>query len=138
MVTRLHDSQFTKDFAYGDVTLTKPATQEDMKQGIDAWVGGIAFAWRKRRIPLQQYRQISIRAARASGVRTEYDKLLDGSCKAKVYIFQFIDSVVICRVEDIVGCLKHGNYQKRNNPDYETSVIYLDIDDIPHLEISTG
>jgi hypothetical protein len=135
MVTKPLNSQFNKDFEFGEVSLVRPATQEDMKQGIDAWVGGIPFAWRRRRIPLNQYRQLSIRAARTSGALTEYDKLLNGSFKAELYVFQFTDTTVICRVEDIIKILKTGTYEKRNNHDYLTSAIYLNVDAVPHLEL---
>jgi hypothetical protein len=135
MAMRPPNSQFDKDFEYGDVDLVKPATQEDMKQGIDAWVGGIPFAWRRRRISFSQYRQLSIRAARVSGALTEYDKLLNGSFKAKFYVFQFTDSTIICRVDDIIKALKSGAFERRNNHDYATSAIYLRVDDVPHLEL---
>lgn len=135
---KIQNSQFNKDYEFGDVTLIRPATQEDLKQGIDAWVGGIPFAWRRRRIPLSQYRQLSIRAARVSGALTEYDKLLNGSFKPKIYVFQFTDSIVICRVEDIINCLKNGTYEKRNNHDQSTSAIYIRLDSIPHLEVTAN
>ena len=135
MVTTIANSQFNKDFEFGEVALVRPASEEDMKQGIDAWVGGIPFAWRRRRIPLEQYRQISIRAGRISGMPTEYDKLLNGSFKAELYVFQFTDATIICRVADIVNYLKTGAFVKRNNHDFTTTAIYINVDSIPHLEL---
>ncbi len=65
-----------QDLAFGKVIFAKPADAEDSEQGIDAWLGGIPFAWRRRRIPLSQYNEISIRFSVASGGRTEYLDIL--------------------------------------------------------------
>lgn len=124
---------FNKDFVFGQVAFVKPASEEDMEQGIDAWLGGIPFAWRRRRIPLKQYGEISIRYSRISGSRTEYDKLLDGSFKPELFIFQFPDAVVICLTSDIVLCLKEKKYSRKENRDGLTSAVFIKLEDIKHL-----
>lgn len=133
MVMNLRNTEFKRDFAFGEVDFIKPASEDDMKHGIDAWVGGIPFAWRKRRISLRQYGEISIRYSRATGSKTEYDKLLDGSFKALIYIFQFTDEVVICLTADIIRCLKEKKYSQKFNNDSSTSAIYISLKDIKHL-----
>ena len=135
MVTSLRNTEFNRDFAFGEVSFVKPASEEDMKQGIDAWLGGLPFAWRKRRISLKKYGEISIRYSRATGSKTEYAKLLDGSFKALIYIFQFTDAVIICRTSDIVNCLKNKSYTIQSNPDGSTSGCYIKLNNIKHLSI---
>ncbi len=126
-------SNFTKDYSFGEVAFVKPASEEDMKQGIDAWLGGIPFAWRRRRIPSTKYGEISIRHSRLSGARTERDKLLDGSFKALVYIFQFSDGVaVVCLTSDVVACLREKRYTTRENPDGSVGC-YIKLENIRHL-----
>ncbi len=133
MVTKQND--FNKDFTFGEVSFIKPSSKEDMEQGIDGWLGGIPLAWRRRRIPLSQYGEISIRYSRATGNRTEKDKLLDGSFKPQIFIFQFPDAVVICLTADIITCLKAKQYTHQSNKDGLTSAIYIKLEDIKHLVI---
>jgi hypothetical protein len=133
MATKSTD--FNRDFAFGEVAFVKPASEEDMKQGIDAWLGGISFAWRRRRISVLKYGEISVRHSRVSGTKTERDKLLDGSFKAVVYFFQFTDAVIVCRVSDVVGILQRQQYTVQGNPDGATTGCYIKLTDIPHLKI---
>lgn len=135
MVTNQRNTQFNKDFAFGEVNFVKPASEEDMKQGIDAWLGGIPFAWRRRRISLKKYGEISVRYSRRTGNKTEYDKLMDGSFKALIYIFQFTDAVIICLTADIIDCLKSKSYKIQSNPDGSTSGCYINLDNIKHLAL---
>ena len=130
---RLENSDFVKDYTFGEVTFVKPASEEDMEQGIDAWIGGIPFAWRRRRISVNKYGEISVRHSRISGYKTELDKLLDGSFKSLIYIFQFTDAVVICLTSDIVWCLKKKEYTVLSNPDSSTAGCYIKLKDITHL-----
>ena len=136
METKLHS--FSEDFTFGSVDFIKPASNEDMEQGIDAWLGGIPFAWRRRRISLEQYGEISIRYSRESGSRTEYQKLLDSSFKALIFVFQFTDAVVICLTADIIQCLKAKKFVQQANRDGQTSAIYIKLKDIKHLLMERG
>lgn len=131
----MKQTDFSEDFAFGEVDFVKPASEEDMKHGIDAWLGGIPFAWRRRRISIKQYGEISIRYSRATGSQTEYDKLLDGSFQPQIYIFQFTDAIVICKVEDIKDCLVKKHFITRQNPDGKTKACYIKFTALPHLLI---
>ncbi len=131
----MKQTDFSKDFAFGEVDFVKPASEEDMKQGIDAWLGGIPFAWRRRRISLKQYNEISIRFSRVSGSATEYDKILNNNYKALVYIFEFTDALVICKVEDIKDCLVKKHFITRQNPDGKIEACYIKLTALPHLLI---
>lgn len=133
MVTKLENTKFVTDFSFGEVNFSKPAAKEDMEQGIDGWLCGIPFAWRRRRISLKEYGEVSIRYSRITGNKTEYAKLIGGSFKALIYIFQFIDAVVICRTSDIVDCLRCNKFNIQPNKDGTTKACYIKLADIEHL-----
>ena len=133
METKKVNSELADNLAFGEVIFVKPASEEDMMQGIDAWLGGIPFAWRRRRISLKQYGEISIRRSIASGSKTEYDKLLNGDFQALIYIFQYTDAIVICLTKDIVNCIQAGKYSKKDNHNGMTSALYINLQDINHL-----
>ena len=135
METKQINTELAANLVFSELSFTKPAAQEDMEQGIDAWLGGIPFAWRRRRISLKQYGEISIRRTVASGGRTEYHKLLDGSFKAQVYVFQFTDAVVICLTQDIIVFLKTNMGYIKSNKDEITSAYYIPIKSISCLII---
>jgi len=103
---------FNDDFEFGEPGFTRPSSKEDKEQGIDAWIGNIPVAWRKRRISIMKYKQISIRYERASRRKTEKDKILDGTFIPKVYFFQFTDALVICYTSEIKKCLQNRNLYK--------------------------
>jgi hypothetical protein len=124
---------FDIDFAFGEVAFLRPASQEDTQHGIDAWLGGVPFAWRRRRISVDKYGEVSIRHSRLNGADTEYDKLVDGRFRALVYVFQFTDAIVICRTEDIRHYLKGKQFIIQPNRDNATQACYLSLSLLPHL-----
>ncbi len=124
-----------EDLLFGEVNLVKPASKEDMEHGIDAWVGDIPFAWRRRRKPFDKWKQISIRFSRSSGIKTEYEKLLNNKIKALLYVFEFPDALIICSVADIIDCLRKSKFQVVDNLDDKTQVAYIDVANIKHLYI---
>ena len=126
---------FNRDFAFGEVTFVKPASSEDMEQGIDAWLGGIPFAWRKRRISVTKYGEISIRYSRSNNSKTEYAKILDGSFKPQIYLFEFTDAIVICLTTDIYDRLINRDYIVQSNPDNSTTGCYIKLESIKHLMV---
>ena len=134
METKRTNITLEDNLAFGEIKFAKSTPEQDRNQGYDAWLGGIPIAWRRRRIPLGRYGEISIRNTIASGGKTEIDKLLDGSFKAQIYVFQFPDAIVVCRVEDIIGCLKAKKYKQQANKDF-TSAVYIKLKDINHLLI---
>lgn len=133
MEMKQKNSQFPIDYKFGKVRFRKPTPEEDMEQGIDGWINDIPIFWRRRRIPITKYRQISIRESRSSGAKTDYQKFLDGAVKAQVCVFEFLDAVVICLTENIIACLKRKQFEHRDNPNGTTSAIYINLNDIPHL-----
>ncbi len=123
------------NFDFGALVFERSTTVEDMEQGIDGWLGEIPIAWRKRRIPLIQYNEISIRFTTASGNRMEYHKLLDGSFKALLYFFQFSEAIIVCRTEDVIDCLDSYRFTVKQNHDRATSAIYINVNTINHLKL---
>lgn len=112
---------------------------DDMKYGTDYLLGDLRIAYRQRYIPLSKYRQISIRSKVMDGyVKCEIDKILSGVFKAGLYIFEFKDAWVICRISDIADFLK--NHQPDDIiPNFDnnlTSGSYINIDHLPHLIIT--
>lgn len=132
-VSSMSDKQ--KDSEFGQVKLTESTNDEDQHEGIDIWLSRIPFAWRKRRIHSSEHGQISIRYARRSGAKTEFRKLLDGDIKALVYIFEFTDCAIICRVCDIIECLCKGRYEIQYNKDSITAACYINLADLLHLKV---
>ena len=130
---KLTSSEFNRDFVFGKVDFLEPASKEDMEEGIDAWLGGIPFAWRKRRISVKKYGEISIRYSRAGNTKTEYAKILDGSFKPRIYIFEFVDAIIICLTSDIYDRLVNKDYTIQSNPDNSTAACYIELSNIDHL-----
>lgn len=125
-----------RDMAYGQPVMFTTTPDDDMKGNTDLFINNLRVAYRKRRFPLSKYGEISIRANRASGAETEMSKILNGTAKASLYIFEFTDCWVFCKVEDILACLKNPqkHYIKPNN-DAITSACYIKVNDISHLTI---
>lgn len=96
---------------------------------------GISYRWRG--ISLSKYHQISIRAKVENGlIKCEIDKLCNGRTKALLYIFEFKDAWVVCRVADIAEYLKSHKLEIIPNKDTnKTSGCYIDIEKLPHLLI---
>ena len=118
--------------AYGKVTFVEPSDKEDQLEGIDGYISGIPVAWRKRRISILKHKEISIRYSRDTGTPTEFHKLLDGSFKPQLYFFQFTDAIVICKVDDIIDCLKSKKYIVAHNKIDGTEGCYIKTTDIAH------
>lgn len=113
------------------------SVEEDSQEGTDGWVGNLRVATRERHISVSKYRQISIRYLLPSHRDTEVDKILDGRFKALLYIFEFDDAYIVCRISEIKRYLE-CNYSclvVRRNPD-NSEACYIPIDDIQHLFIS--
>ena len=123
------------NFLFGEVNYCKPASGEDIGHCVDAWLGNIPLAWRKRRISIKKWGDISIRyKLEITGTKTEAQKMLDGECWAIFYFFQFTDAIVICKVDDIITCLQDKKFITKLNPDSgRTWGAYIKLADIPHL-----
>lgn len=66
--------------------------RQDTKQGIDMVIPSVTLSLRIRRMSLYhgKYRdQITFRYARNNGMKTEWDKMLNGEYKAKIFFYGF-------------------------------------------------
>jgi len=121
------------DMHYGQLAMLTSTPNGDMKHNIDYIIGDLMVAWRRRRLKLSHYNEVSIRYKRASGTETEMSKILNGKCEAKLYVFEFLDCWVICKVSDIATCLRGKHFKIKLNRDRITSAAYININDLPHL-----
>lgn len=133
MATKQTDLQ--RDMAFGQVALITATPDEDMKENTDYVIGSLRIAYRKRRISVKRYGQISIRESRLSGTQTEREKILKGTSRAHLYVFEYPDAYIICRLADIKKLLQQGKTEVVNNHDGLTRAEYINISDLPHLII---
>jgi len=135
MGMNLINSQLNKDMAFGQRVMLTSMPNDDMKANIDYVIGTLNIAYRRRRLKMNKYGEVSIRNSRASGAKTEKQKILDGECQSQLFIFEFSDGWVICTLAVILDCLqKDKGYTKLNN-DGITSAYYIPIKNIPCLII---
>ena len=128
-------SDFKRDFDFGQRVMLVTTPDQDMKENKDYILGSLGIAYRVRRLRSTTYGQLSIRHSRTNGAETELSKLLSGKTKAQLYIFEFIDQFVVCRVEDIVAFLRENKPEIVTNHDGITRACYIGIDEIPALII---
>lgn len=110
---------------------------EDSREGTDVWIGSTPVALRERNVPLGKYGDISIRY-KTAGYKCEYDKIMDGSFKAILYLFKFTDGVVVCSVSDIKELLQQGKFQVIPNKTDGTEGAYIKITSLPQSLIIRG
>jgi len=126
---------FLDRFEYGKINIKSATDAEDQKEGIDGWIDDdIPMASRKRKKSIAEYGEISIRDS-IYYPNNEYGKLINGKFRSKVYIFGFLDAIVICNVTDIIDCLVSENFRKVPNPDKETWGLYIKLQNIKHILI---
>lgn len=139
METRQTNSPVKRDLEYGQSVMLVTTPDQDVKQDKDYIIGNFGIAWRKRRLNLSKYNQVSIRYSRVSGKPTEFSKIINGEAKAQLYIFEFLDYYIVCRMTDVADCLRQGKYKKVDNHDTEgTAACYINTSDIAHLIIPKG
>jgi len=126
-----------RDIQYGQSIMLVTTPDQDVKQDKDYVIGDFGIAWRKRRRKLTKWGQISIRHSRRSGNPTEFAKILSGQCQSQLYIFEFPDAYVVCKLSDIKACLEtKDKYEIVDNHDAEgTKACYINVKDISHLLI---
>jgi hypothetical protein len=130
------DKGVEDDMRYGQVALITATPDEDMKENTDYRLGSLRVAYRRRRISLKRYGQISIRRARmASGAMTEWHKILNGSSQAHLYVFEFLDAWVVCTLADIREAMEQDRGESVRNNDHATAAYYIEVADLPHLLI---
>lgn len=133
MISPQAAARFSADYGFAIVTSSEPTQAEDCRQGIDLWLGSVPVAYRRRRLLVNRFWDVALRHGRNSGRKTEVAKILDGSCRAELYCFEFIDAWVVCKVADIRDHIRRGHYAVRDGPDGEMATIALD--SLPHLLI---
>lgn len=124
---------FEADYKFGKFEFHNSTNPEDRKEGIDGWIGNMPAATRKFRCNLNTFRQISIRKRKWH--KSEFDKILNGEYKPVLYLYEYIDAYVICKVEDIANCLKTKLFTERPNKDNSTIGCYIDLGLLPSLVI---
>ena len=128
----------SRDMLYGQVGLITSTPDQDMKSNQDCVVGHLGIAYRKRRFKADKYGEISIRSTRGNGVRTEKAKILAGECASQIFVFEFLDCLVICFQADIRTALEQNiGYEQWNN-DHETAAWYIPLKKIRHWRIEKG
>jgi len=126
-------TNYSSDWAFSAAQPSVAGLWEDRNQGTDYSLGDLRIAFRRRRFRVSRFSDIALRHSRLSGRRTEVEKLIDGSCQAHVYIFEFEDVWVIASVAELVAALKAGRYEVRRGPDGSMAVIALST--LPHLKV---
>jgi len=126
-------SNFESDFDYGRINFHNATEDEDKNKGIDGFIGSIKVATRRFRVPLSLYSAISIR--KRFYTKSEFEKILAGTFEAVLYIFEYTDFFVICRVEDIATCLRQKLFTEKPNRDGLTSGCYIQLGLLPYLSI---
>jgi hypothetical protein len=124
------ESIIKDDFNYSTPELLKPSSREDKEEGIDGWICGFPFAYRKRRMP---YDDITIRYKRSSGAKTEYVKILEGTFRAKIFLYEFPDKTVLCSTDSIKRSLEKHLFDVIPNKDGTTFLMTIKLKDVHHL-----
>ncbi len=135
METKPINSKVAKDMVYGQRVMITTTPDADMKENQDYIIGSLGIAYRRRKFKLSRWNEVSIRYLRASGMKTEYQKILDGECKAQLFVWEFLDAWVVSTLADVFDCLSRKvGYSKTNN-DGVTSAYYININNIKHFVI---
>ena len=129
---RLINSNFKDDFAFSKVNFYKASDEEDKRIGIDFWLCDIPVAYRKYRKNCRM--AITIRYKRKSGAKTEYMKILEGSTKAKLFMFDFSDKLIFTTIESIKQALLKHKFETFLNKDKITELAVIKLEDIKCLE----
>jgi hypothetical protein len=122
--------EIREDFNFSSPEFLKPTSEEDMKQGIDGWICGFPFAYRKRR---KSYDDITIRYKRKNGATTEYLKIIDGSFRSPIFIFDFPDKVIICSTASIKRALVNHDFEIIQNTDGMTELAVIKLERLKPL-----
>lgn len=122
-----------EDYEFSWLKIFKSAEKEDKENGIDLWLSNVPTAYRKRRINCPG--DITIRHKRVSGAKTEHIKILEGECKAMLYIFDFLDCLIFVPIESIKRALMNHAFSVIPNKDQKTSLAVINLNDLKYLKI---
>lgn len=126
------NSEFKEDFDFSNPNFFKASDQEDKKYGIDFWIFNIPVAYRKRRIKCPS--DITIRYKRNSGAKTEYIKILDGTFRAKLFVFEFEDKIIFSNLESIKKAILNHQFNIIPNRDKATWLAVIKLENIKYFE----
>lgn len=129
---KLISSKFKDDFAFSKVNFYKASDEEDKKIGIDFWLCDIPVAYRKYRENCRG--TITIRYRRISGAKTECAKILEGSTKAKLFMFDFPDKLIFSSLESIKQALLRGQFKTYPNKDKMSELAAIDLENIKYIK----
>ena len=124
-------TNFKDDFDFSNPNYFKDSDEEDKKQGIDFWICNIPIAYRQRRKKCPD--DITIRYKRPSKEKTEYNKILDGTLKAKLFLFNFEDKIIFSTLESIKSALLNNKFTSYANTD-GTWFVAIDLENIRYFE----
>jgi hypothetical protein len=127
------NSEFKRDFDFSNPNFFKASDKEDKKYGIDFWIFNIPVAHRKRRIQCPS--DITIRYKRNSGAKTEYNKILDGTLRARLFVFEFTDKIIFSNLESIKMALLNKQFNIIPNYDQETSLAVIKLENLKYFEL---
>lgn len=119
---------------YRTINFHNSSEEEDRTSGIDGWIETMAVAGRRMHRSINEYYELSLREV--FGIRSEIDKIKDGSFLATLYIFEFDDAYVITKVDDLRKALKDDLFRMAPNTDGRTAGHYIEIGLIPNLIIA--
>jgi hypothetical protein len=117
--------EIKEDFSFSSPEFCEPTNEQDQEQGIDGWICGVPFAYRKRR---KSYDDITIRYRRMNGTKTEYLKILDGSFRSLIFFFDFPDKIVICSTISIKHALENHKFRVIPNVVDSTELAVVPLD----------
>jgi len=126
------NSEFKEDFDFSNPNFFKASDKEDKKYGIDFWIFNIPVAYRKRRIKCPS--DITIRYKRNSGAKTEYIKILDGTFRAKLFVFEFEDKIIFSNLESIKKAILNHQFNIIPNRDKATWLAVIKLENIKYFE----
>lgn len=133
---RQTNSKIAQDMAYGQRVMIITTPDADMKENTDLSYGGFCIAWRRRKPMVTKYGELSIRYERRNGIKTEFQKILDGESKAHLFVFEFPDAWVMCSGITILKALQDDiGYVGEWNHDGTTRAYYIPINKIAHVMI---
>ena len=126
------NSEFKRDFDFSNPNFFKASDEEDKKYGIDFWILNIPVAYRKRRMRCPS--DVTIRYKRNSGAKTEYNKILDGTFRGNLFIFQFTDKIIFSNLESIKMALLNKQFSIFQNYDQETWFAAIKLENLKYFE----
>lgn len=133
------NSKVAEDMAFGQRVMFTTIPDADMKQDVDYSIGTFRIAWRRRRVSVTKYGELSIRYERWNGAKTEYRKIIDGEATPHLFVFEFPDAWVMCSGPVMLKALQDDvGYIGKWNKDGTTRAYYIPLKKISHVMFLKG